>query len=80
MIKYLIIDDEYIAHDIIKEYTDLLPNLHLVKSCYNALEAIEYLTKNEVDLIFLDYDDGGDQLFIHANLDLCDLLHSETVN
>jgi len=32
----------------------------------------------KIDNIFLDYDDGGDQLFIHANLDLCDLLHSET--
>ena len=32
----------------------------------------------KIDSIFLDYDDGGDQLFIHANLDLCDLLHSET--
>ncbi len=32
----------------------------------------------KIDSIFLDYDDGGDELFIHANLDLCDLLHSET--
>lgn len=54
MIKYLIIDDEYIAHDIIQEYADLLPNLELVKNCYDALEALEYLNKNEVDLIFLD--------------------------
>lgn len=54
MIKYLIIDDEYIAHDIIQEYADLLPNLELVKNCYDALEALDYLNKNEVDLIFLD--------------------------
>jgi DNA-binding LytR/AlgR family response regulator len=54
MIKYLIIDDEYIAHDIIKGYCDLLPNMQLMKSCYDALEAFEYLNKNEVDLIFLD--------------------------
>ncbi len=54
MIRYLIIDDEYIAHDIIQEYADLLPNLELVKSCYDALEAIEYLSNNKVDLIFLD--------------------------
>ncbi len=52
--KYLIIDDEYIAHDIIQEYCDLLPNLELVKNCYDALEALDYLTKNKVDLIFLD--------------------------
>jgi DNA-binding LytR/AlgR family response regulator len=54
MIKYLIIDDEYIAHDIIKGYCDLLPNLKLMKNCYDALEAFEYLQENDVDLIFLD--------------------------
>ncbi|MDY8135904.1 response regulator transcription factor [Aquimarina sp. 2201CG5-10] len=54
MIRYLIIDDEHIAHGIIKRYCDLLPNLELMKNCYDALEAFEYLSKNEVDLIFLD--------------------------
>lgn len=54
MIKYLIVDDENIAHDIIKGYCDLLPKMQLMKSCYNALEAFEYLAKNSVDLIFLD--------------------------
>ena len=54
MIKYLIIDDEYIAHEIVKGYCDLLPNMQLMKNCYNALEAIEYLNENTVDLIFLD--------------------------
>ena len=54
MIKYLIIDDEYIAHDIIKGYCDLLPDMQLMKNCYDGLEAFEYLNKNEVDFIFLD--------------------------
>lgn len=54
MIKYLIIDDEYIAHDIIKGYCDLLPNMQLMKNCYDALEAIDYLSNHTVDLIFLD--------------------------
>jgi len=54
MIKYLIIDDEFIAHDIIKGYCDLLPNLQLMKNCYDALEAIEYLNHHQVDLLFLD--------------------------
>ena len=54
MIKYLIIDDEYVAHDIIKGYCDLLPNLQLAKHCYDALEAFEYLNAHKVDLIFLD--------------------------
>ncbi len=54
MINYLIIDDEYIAHDIIKGYCGLLPTMQFKKSCYDALEAIDYLSNHSVDLIFLD--------------------------
>ena len=54
MIKYLIIDDEHVAHEIIKSYCDLLPNLELKKHCYDAIEALDYLRDNQVDLIFLD--------------------------
>lgn len=54
MITYLIVDDEYIAHEIIKGYCDLLPNMELIKNCYDALEAFEYLNTNTVDLVFLD--------------------------
>jgi len=54
MISYLIIDDEHIAHDIIKGYCDLLPTMKLAKHCYDAIEALDYLNKHEVDLIFLD--------------------------
>lgn len=54
MIEYIIIDDEYVAHDIIKGYCDLLPNMKLLKNCYDALEAIEFLNAQTVDLIFLD--------------------------
>mgnify|MGYP000377364825 CR=1 FL=1 len=52
--RYLIIDDEHIAHKIIMEYCEMLPHMKLQKNCYNALEAIEYLNTNTVDLIFLD--------------------------
>ncbi len=54
MTRYLIIDDEPIAHDIIKGYCDLLPDMKLMKNCYDALEALSYLNEQEVDLIFLD--------------------------
>ncbi|QCX01774.1 response regulator transcription factor [Aggregatimonas sangjinii] len=54
MMRYLIIDDEHMAHDIIKGYCDLLPNMQLLRNCYDALEAFEYLTTHQVDLIFLD--------------------------
>lgn len=54
MTQYLIIDDEFMAHEIIKGYCDLLPSMQLMKNCYDALEAFEYLKDNTVDLIFLD--------------------------
>ncbi len=54
MIKYIIVDDESIAHDIIREYADLLPNLKFEGQCYDAIEAMQYLNKNEIDLMFLD--------------------------
>jgi DNA-binding LytR/AlgR family response regulator len=54
MIDYLIIDDEYMAHDIIKGYCDMLPNLNHAKSCYDAIEALAFLRNQKVDLIFLD--------------------------
>lgn len=54
MIKYIVIDDEHIAHDIIKGYCNALPNLSFVADCYDAIEALECLRNNEVDLIFLD--------------------------
>ena len=54
MIKYLIIDDEHMAHEIIKGYCDQLQHMELQQHCYDALEALQYLTTHKVDLIFLD--------------------------
>lgn len=52
--KYIIVDDEHIAHDIIKKYCGMMPSMQLMKDCYDAIEAIEYLNQQSVDLIFLD--------------------------
>lgn len=54
MMTYLIIDDEHMAHDVIKNYGDQLGNMKLLKHCYDALEALDFLRNNQVDLIFLD--------------------------
>ena len=48
MIKYIIVDDEIAAHNNIEDYANNLPNLKLVKNCYNALEAISFLNTNTV--------------------------------
>ena len=54
MINYIIVDDEHIAHDIIKGYCDALPHLRFVQHCYDAIEAMECLRNHDIDLIFLD--------------------------
>jgi DNA-binding LytR/AlgR family response regulator len=53
-IRFMIIDDEPIAHRIIEEYCTNLPHFKLVNHSYNALEAIQFLATNSVDLMFLD--------------------------
>lgn len=53
-VRYIIVDDESVAHDIIKKYCSLLPSMQLMQDCYDAIEAIDYLNSNTVDLIFLD--------------------------
>ena len=54
MTRYLIIDDEPIAHRIIEGYCEDLPHLEKVGNAYNAFEASELVAKQRVDLLFLD--------------------------
>jgi DNA-binding LytR/AlgR family response regulator len=54
MLKYIIIDDEPLAHEIIEEFCSMLPQVQLEKNCYNAMEAMQYLNENTVDFMFLD--------------------------
>ena len=54
MLKYIIIDDEPLAHEIIEEFCSMLPHLQLEKNCYNAMEAMQFLNENSVDFMFLD--------------------------
>ena len=52
--KCIIIEDQLPAQRIIKTYLSNLPSLVLSTSFQSAVEALDYLTNNEVDLIFLD--------------------------
>lgn len=54
MLKFIIVDDEPLAHDIIVEFCSMLPHLELQKQCYNAMEALQYLNTHTVDFMFLD--------------------------
>ena len=50
----LIVDDEPIARDIVKTYCGHLPNLHVVATCGNALEAKAIMQTQKIDILFLD--------------------------
>ncbi len=54
MIRYIIIDDEPIAHRIIEGYCGNLSHLQKVGNCYNTFEAMQLLNKEQADLLFLD--------------------------
>jgi len=52
--KAIIIDDEITARMIIKQVASNIPNLDIIADFSNAIQAIKYLNKNSVDVIFLD--------------------------
>jgi two-component system LytT family response regulator len=53
-INCIAIDDEPLALDIIRDYCSKVAFLDLQKTFDNAIESIEYIRSNKVDLIFLD--------------------------
>lgn len=58
-LKCVIIDDDQGAHLVINHYIKEVKTLLLMGSFYNAIEGLEYLYKNEVDIIFLDINMPG---------------------
>jgi two-component system, LytTR family, response regulator len=53
-INCIAIDDEPLALDIISAYCDKVPFLSLQQTFDNAIETLEYIRNNHVDLMFLD--------------------------
>lgn len=53
-INCIAIDDEPLALEIIRDYCSKVSFLNLVTTFDNAIESIEFLRTNKVDLIFLD--------------------------
>ena len=54
IIKCIAIDDEPFALQQIKSYIEKTPFLELVALCQSAFEAMNFLTNNEIDLMFVD--------------------------
>ena len=53
-LRVLIVDDEPLAHDVLKAHVARVAHLQLVGQCYNALEALSFLHQTPVDVLLLD--------------------------
>lgn len=53
-IRCLIIDDEPSSQNVLKSFIQKIDYLEYVDVCNNALEALEFLKNNPIDLLFLD--------------------------
>lgn len=52
--RCLIVDDEPLAHKVIRNYCEDLPYMEIVGSAHSAVEAMNFLNVQSVDLLFLD--------------------------
>ena len=50
----LIVDDEQLARQLLKEFVSKVPSLELKGMCKNPMEALEILSKEKIDILFLD--------------------------
>ncbi|UYZ61645.1 LytR/AlgR family response regulator transcription factor [Hymenobacter weizhouensis] len=56
-LRCLLVDDEPLAHTVLRAYLDRLPGLAAwAGSCYGAVEALTFLRATPVDVLFLDVD------------------------
>ncbi|SHM03547.1 two component transcriptional regulator, LytTR family [Chitinophaga jiangningensis] len=53
-IRCLVVDDEPFARELMTTYIGRVPQLELVATCENALEALEILQNQTIDLLFSD--------------------------
>jgi len=53
-VKALIVDDEPLAQNVIKQYAKKLPTLNIIGTCSDAICAHQKLSEENIDLLFLD--------------------------
>ncbi|WP_420551947.1 LytR/AlgR family response regulator transcription factor [Tenacibaculum aiptasiae] len=53
-IRCLIIDDEPSSQNVLKLFINKIEYLELIHICNDALEALDFLKSNDIDLLFLD--------------------------
>lgn len=57
--RCIIVDDEEGAHLVLEHYFRETRHLELCKAFYNAMDAMDYLYQNKIDLVFLDINMPG---------------------
>ncbi len=72
--KAILIDDEPLAINVLKNYIDQIKELQLIQTFTNAIDASTFLQRNEVDIIFLDIN-----MPIMNGLDLLGALNSKAM-
>jgi len=72
--KAILIDDEPLAINVLKNYVDQIKELQLIQTFTNAIDASSFLQRNEVDIIFLDIN-----MPIMNGLDLLGALNSKAM-
>ena len=55
-IRCIIVDNDPYARTLLQKHLQKLPSIHLVGVCQNALEALELIQAQPIDLILLDID------------------------
>jgi DNA-binding LytR/AlgR family response regulator len=53
-VSCIIVDDETMAREIIASHLSKIDAIEVVAECKNAIEAFNYISKNTIDLVFLD--------------------------
>ena len=53
-VSCIVVDDEPMALNLVESYVEKTPFLDFKKKCSSAIEAMEYIKSNPVDLLFLD--------------------------
>lgn len=54
ILKSIIVDDEELSRNILKNFVDKTENLESLALCEDGIEASNFLSRNEVDIVFLD--------------------------
>jgi two-component system, LytTR family, response regulator len=59
MLKCIIVDDERLALDLLEDYIRNIPFLQLIGRCSSAMDAVEVIQKQRIDLVFSDIEMQG---------------------